>query len=198
MQPEASSPGRVQGQSRETLAKSSVRPPLAPALRTVQIGVGDQVRSFVAWMLDGVVPARLSDKRVVQNYLRWAEEWNVVPIPASILLHALKDHPQVRFARDRLLDAHGRALRNANGTPLRGSFYTFAEKHAKRAKRPGTVPVTEMVAAEPLRARPKPTQAATQQPEQHVLSETGQQPLPCADAPKAWASEAHQQRRIAA
>lgn len=78
----APSPVRVR---EDKPGKVRVSPP-----RTVQMGVGDQVRSFVAWMLEDFGTVRLTDKRVVQNYLRWAEEWNVVPIPASILLANLK------------------------------------------------------------------------------------------------------------
>jgi len=121
------------------------------------MGVGDQVRSFVEWLLSlGDGPHRLSDKRVLSNYTRWAEEWDVVPVPPSIILAALKRHPQVRHSRDRILDASGKAVRNANNTPMRGSFYTFATKRPD-AKLPGKVPVQtglEIVAQQPLNARP--------------------------------------------
>lgn len=134
------------------------------------MGVGDQVRSFVAWLIDdqGGGPVRLADKRVVMNYRRWAEMWNVVPIPSSLLLAGLKKHPQVAHKRDRLLDARGRAMRNANGTPLRGSFYTFAATQPKAQPRlPGKVPVTDMVPHAPLLARPRPAAPPVQraQPE---------------------------------
>lgn len=145
------SPGRVQGTKPENTRIST-------APRTVQMGVGDQVRSFVAWMLDYTdgAPTRLSDKRTVKNYQRWAEEWNVVPIPASLLLAGLKAHPQVRYKRDRILDQHGRALRNEAGTPLRGSFYTFAMAQPKATpKLPGRVPVTDLVPHAPLLSKPR-------------------------------------------
>jgi hypothetical protein len=107
-------------------------------------------------MLEDGDPVRFTDKRVVQNYLRWAEEWNVVPIPSSILLANLKQHPDVRHARERELDQHGRAKRNANGTPIRPSYYTFAVAVKKRQpKLPGKVPVTEIVPQAPLLSRPK-------------------------------------------
>jgi hypothetical protein len=143
------SPSRVRGSKPGTNGISG--PP-----RTLYLGVGDQVRSFVAWMLEDGDPVRFTDKRVVQNYLRWAEEWNVVPIPSSILLANLKQHPDVRHARERELDQHGRAKRNANGTPIRPSYYTFAVAVKKRQpKLPGKVPVTEIVPQAPLLSRPK-------------------------------------------
>ncbi len=142
------------------------------------MGVGDQVRSFVEWLLLGADggPVRLTDKRVTANYQRWAEEWNVVPIPGSMLLAGLKKHPQVRHKRERLLDRNGFAIKNEKGTPVRPTFYTFsAAKPA--AKVPGKVPLQslDIVAQAPLAARPQPSAPsvpATGQPDPF------EQPLP--------------------
>ena len=147
----AASPRRVQGETPEKPKKSVAN----PAPRTVQMGVGDQVRSFVAWMLEDGGPVRLTDKRTVANYQRWAEQWNVLPIPASILLATLKEHPHVLHKRDRLLDATGKAVRNENGTPIRPTYYTFGATKKAKAKAPGKVPVLELVPHDPLASRPK-------------------------------------------
>jgi hypothetical protein len=128
------------------------------------MGVGDQVRSLVAYTLEEGGPVRLSDKWVITNYQAWCAHWNVVPIPHSILLANIAKHPQVRRSRDRLLDDNGRALRNEKGTPLRGMFYTFAVKHAAKPppKLPGRVPVTDLVPHDPLLSRPRPARKPQQ------------------------------------
>lgn len=157
----ARSPRRVQGSTPGNAVFS--------APRTVGMGAGDQVRSFVEWLLIGAEggPIRLTDKRVVANYQRWAEEWNVLPIPPSTLLAGLKKHPQVKHKRERLLDRNGFAVKNEHGSPVRPTFYTFsAAKPA--AKVPGKVPVQslDMVAHQPLAARPAVAPVPAQ-PDQH-------------------------------
>lgn len=74
----------------------------------------------------------------------------------------------MRHARERLLDAHGNAVRNAKGTPIRPSFYTFAVAPPRaRPKLPGKVPVTDLVPHRPLQSRPRfPDGNRPAQPEQ--------------------------------
>lgn len=136
-----------------------VRSAFAPQAARVFMRPADHAIEFIAAMracrlgknpVTGRHELRSTARGVVDLYLAWAQQSAVAVIPESMFLGFLSDQPGVIKSRDRLKCPHsGRVLKNAHGTPLRGTYYTIvaaadvaseAPKRSRRAPTPAPLP----------------------------------------------------------
>jgi hypothetical protein len=131
------------------------RPEPQPLRSTVQMGATQHVEGFIEFCLLEDDEVRLPRERMVQSYLGWCREFSIVPLPPSVFLAVLAKHPLVERTRVRKKDNRGRVPRTATGkSPQRHRLYVISLP-AKPAKRPGTVPVTDLVAPRPVAKPPR-------------------------------------------
>lgn len=93
------------------------------------IGAKFQVDEFVASLIREGYCDCWRDRAIVQAYLAWTRDRSIEPVPKTIVLNLLAEHPNVERSRKRLKHPKtGRVLKLPSGTPERGTFYTVHER----------------------------------------------------------------------
>ena len=126
-------------------------PPQRRAVPHLLMSPANHLIEFLEWQRDcalgrnpktGRWECRRSSADMLLVYHRWAKARALAVIAESEFLRRLTDAPGIEKSRDRIKDADGRVLRNANGTPLRSVFYTIVElpPEAVRSAAPGRRP----------------------------------------------------------
>lgn len=143
--------GRVRGRGVEVGADATRT---APVRGQCFLPAVEHVVRFVDWLIhdeDGVAHKIVkSDAGLFSDYLQWCAKFSVVPLPAKTILTLMGRQPNV--AKDRPIrkcPKTGRALYHATGSPDRWTRYTIRPPR----KIPGTVPVTDVVAAQPVKTK---------------------------------------------